>query len=111
MPFPGRVSQRGPYQPANALTLWPPLKSQKPSLRFSLAILPTPIHQWHVPGLPPGCELWVKRDDLTGMQLSGNKASWLAAEHAARTQGQQAMSRHGRRQRHHRSKKSMRCIE
>lgn len=45
-----------------------------PQQRVRLAQLPTPIHPWAVPGLPPGCELHVKRDDLTGMQLSGNKA-------------------------------------
>jgi 1-aminocyclopropane-1-carboxylate deaminase/D-cysteine desulfhydrase-like pyridoxal-dependent ACC family enzyme len=27
--------------------------------------------------LPPGCELHIKRDDLTGMQLSGNKVRKL----------------------------------
>ena len=36
-------------------------------------MLPTPIHRWPVPGLAPGCELWVKRDDLSGCQLSGTK--------------------------------------
>jgi hypothetical protein len=30
--------------------------------------------RWHLPNLPPGAEVWVKRDDLSGMQLSGNKA-------------------------------------
>jgi 1-aminocyclopropane-1-carboxylate deaminase/D-cysteine desulfhydrase-like pyridoxal-dependent ACC family enzyme len=28
-----------------------------------------------LPNLPPGTELWIKRDDLSGMQLSGNKVS------------------------------------
>ncbi len=46
---------------------------QVPTQRCRLAQLPTPIHPWAVPGLPPGCELHIKRDDLTGMQLSGNK--------------------------------------
>ena len=36
-------------------------------------MLPTPIHRWHVPDLPTGVELWVKRDDMSGLQLSGNK--------------------------------------
>lgn len=46
---------------------------QLPKQRCHLAQLPTPIHPWPVPGVPPGCELHIKRDDLTGMQLSGNK--------------------------------------
>lgn len=49
-----------------------------PKQRVHLAVgLPTPIHRWHVPGLPEGTELWIKRDDLTGMQLSGNKVRKL----------------------------------
>lgn len=50
-----------------------------PAQRCRLAVLPTPIHRWAVPGVPPGCELHIKRDDLTGMQLSGNKvrSGWL----------------------------------
>jgi hypothetical protein len=36
-------------------------------------MLPTPLHEWRLPGLPEGVRLLVKRDDLTGMQLSGNK--------------------------------------
>mmetsp|Transcript_11515 Transcript_11515/g.19655 ORF Transcript_11515/g.19655 Transcript_11515/m.19655 type:complete len:367 (+) Transcript_11515:775-1875(+) len=56
--------------------------------RYSLAQLPTPIHRWNVAGLPEGCELWIKRDDLSGMQLSGNKVrklEFLLAE--AKAQG------------------------
>eukprot|EP00775_Hariotina_reticulata_P005603 gene5603-5841_t len=58
----------------------------QPSHRYSLAMLPSPIHKWHIPGLPEGTELWIKRDDLTGMQLSGNKVrklEFLMAEAAA----------------------------
>lgn len=47
----------------------------QPSQKYSLGLLPTPIHPWHLPGTPRGVEMWIKRDDLTGMQLSGNKAS------------------------------------
>lgn len=50
-----------------------PAALQVPKERVVLAQLPTPVHRWHVPGLPDGVELWVKRDDLTGMELSGNK--------------------------------------
>ena len=38
-----------------------------------LAQLPTPIHSWPVPGLPDTFSLHIKRDDLTGSTLSGNK--------------------------------------
>jgi 1-aminocyclopropane-1-carboxylate deaminase/D-cysteine desulfhydrase-like pyridoxal-dependent ACC family enzyme len=51
-----------------------PTLSQKPTHRYSLGMLPTPVHRWHVPGVPDDVELYIKRDDLTGMQLSGNKA-------------------------------------
>lgn len=46
---------------------------QAPKERFVLGLLPTPIHRWAPPGVPEGCEVWIKRDDLSGMQLSGNK--------------------------------------
>ena len=46
---------------------------QVPRERFCLGLLPTPVHRFAPPGLPEGIEMWIKRDDLTGMQLSGNK--------------------------------------
>lgn len=52
--------------------------SVQPGHKYRLGLLPTPIHRWNVPNLPPGTELWIKRDDLTGMQLSGNKACALS---------------------------------
>ena len=48
-----------------------------PTRRYHLARTPTPVHRWHLPGTPDGCEVYVKRDDLTGMQLSGNKVRKL----------------------------------
>ncbi|KAF6163953.1 hypothetical protein GIB67_023661 [Kingdonia uniflora] len=48
-----------------------------PSHTFSLAHVPTPIHKWDIPNLPKNTELWIKRDDLSGMQLSGNKVRKL----------------------------------
>ena len=57
---------------ASQLTYWLCMDN-----RYSLAQLPTPIHRWNVAGLPKGCELWIKRDDLSGMQLSGNKVRKL----------------------------------
>lgn len=46
---------------------------QAPEERFLLALQPTPIHAWHPPDVPEGVQVWIKRDDLSGMQLSGNK--------------------------------------
>ena len=34
---------------------------------------PTPIHKWSLPGVPSGFQVSVKRDDLTGSTLTGNK--------------------------------------
>ena len=47
---------------------------QRPSKQYSLGLYPTPIHRWYPPGIPEDVEFWIKRDDLSGMQLSGNKA-------------------------------------
>lgn len=43
--------------------------------RARLATLPTPLERG--PELPGGARLWVKRDDLTGLGLGGNKARKL----------------------------------
>eukprot|EP00238_Polyblepharides_amylifera_P007448 CAMPEP_0196587590 /NCGR_PEP_ID=MMETSP1081-20130531/57954_1 /TAXON_ID=36882 /ORGANISM="Pyramimonas amylifera, Strain CCMP720" /LENGTH=369 /DNA_ID=CAMNT_0041909809 /DNA_START=87 /DNA_END=1196 /DNA_ORIENTATION=- len=56
---------------------WATKLKHPPEEKYSLGIFPTPIHRWDVPGVPEGCELWIKRDDLTGMQLSGNKVRKL----------------------------------
>ncbi|KAI3757103.1 hypothetical protein L6452_04636 [Arctium lappa] len=48
-----------------------------PSYAFSLGHFPTPIHKWNLPNLPKDTEVWLKRDDLSGMQLSGNKVRKL----------------------------------
>ncbi|KAK9814762.1 hypothetical protein WJX72_011104 [[Myrmecia] bisecta] len=53
------------------------LQEHAPRERYALGLFPTPVHRWHPPGLPEGVELWIKRDDLTGMQLSGNKVRKL----------------------------------
>ena len=42
--------------------------------RMQLANLPTPLTQIkRFPGLPEDVQVWVKRDELTGMEVSGNK--------------------------------------
>jgi D-cysteine desulfhydrase family pyridoxal phosphate-dependent enzyme len=43
-----------------------------------LGALPTPVHPWRrVPGVPAGVRLWIKRDDMSGCTLSGNKVRKL----------------------------------
>lgn len=59
-----------------------------PSLHpLSLSRLPTPVHRLDGPSARLGIDLWVKRDDLTGFGLSGNKVrklDWLLADAAQR---------------------------
>ena len=50
---------------------------QRPTKQYALGLYPTPIHRWNPPGIPEDVEFWIKRDDLTGMQLSGNKARFI----------------------------------
>ena len=52
------------------------------SSHTQLGHLNTPITEWRVPGLPQDFTVSIKRDDMTGSVLSGNKAcyctsSWL----------------------------------
>jgi len=44
-----------------------------PNKKLSLARIPTPIQRWHLPRLPDGVRVYIKRDDLTGLEFSGNK--------------------------------------
>ena len=65
-----------------------PAPSLAPAARRPLAHLPTPLESLASHGEPRGLDLWVKRDDLTGSALSGNKVrklEYLVAE--ARAQG------------------------
>jgi D-cysteine desulfhydrase family pyridoxal phosphate-dependent enzyme len=40
--------------------------------------LPTPVHAWRIPqAVAAGVDLWIKRDDMTGSTLSGNKVRKL----------------------------------
>ncbi|KAF7021522.1 hypothetical protein CFC21_034461 [Triticum aestivum] len=48
-----------------------------PSHNYTLNQFPTPIHKWNLPNLPRGTEVWIKQDDLAGMELSGNKVRKL----------------------------------
>lgn len=54
-----------------------------PPVHLPLARLPTPLERLERLGADLGLELWVKRDDLTGTDLTGNKVrklGFLAAE-------------------------------
>ena len=51
--------------------------SSIPSQFVPIARRPTPLHRWHLLGVPEDTEVWIKRDDLTGCQLSGNKVRKL----------------------------------
>ncbi|XP_057975832.1 putative D-cysteine desulfhydrase 1, mitochondrial isoform X2 [Malania oleifera] len=64
---------RKPYSPP----YWASHLSNVPSHVFSLGHFPTPIHKWNLLNLPKDTEVWLKRDDLSGMQLSGNKVRKL----------------------------------
>ena len=41
--------------------------------RVQLGQFPTPIFRWQVPGPPSETELYIKRDDYSGVETSGNK--------------------------------------
>ncbi|KAI7751309.1 hypothetical protein M8C21_002869 [Ambrosia artemisiifolia] len=58
-----------PYNPPS----WASKLNPIPSKKFNLGTFPTPVHRWNLPNLPKDCE----RDDLSGMQLSGNKVRKL----------------------------------
>ena len=54
------------------------LLKSAPRTRLCLAHLPTPIHEWHVLEDKPGkrgrrVNVFIKRDDFTGSEFSGNK--------------------------------------
>ncbi|XP_038050472.1 bifunctional D-cysteine desulfhydrase/1-aminocyclopropane-1-carboxylate deaminase, mitochondrial-like [Patiria miniata] len=48
-----------------------------PKYRLKLVHPDTPIQRWYLPGVPDDFELYIKRDDMTGSQLSGNKVRKL----------------------------------
>lgn len=60
------------YTPPDWTTSKIPPKSI-PKSRLNLSIRPTPIHKWHLPGTPSNFQLYIKRDDLNGSVLGGNK--------------------------------------
>lgn len=50
---------------------------QQPVDSVQMAMLPTPITPFQLSDVPATAKLHMKRDDLTGMQMSGNKARLL----------------------------------
>ena len=48
---------------------------------LQLANANTPIHRWDLPGVPEQFTLSIKRDDLTGSTLSGNKVMTILKYH------------------------------
>ncbi|KAL7234966.1 hypothetical protein ACSBR1_018441 [Camellia fascicularis] len=68
--FDGFLSNK-PYIPPS----WASHLNPIPSHIFSLGHFPTPIYKWNLPNLPNNTQVWLKRDDLSGMQLSGNKGA------------------------------------
>ncbi|XP_052181484.1 putative D-cysteine desulfhydrase 1, mitochondrial isoform X2 [Diospyros lotus] len=69
----GGFLAKKPYEPPS----WASHLNPIPSHVFSLGHFPTPIHRWNLPNLPRNTQVWLKRDDLSGMQLSGNKVRKL----------------------------------
>lgn len=55
---------------------WASPLNNAPSTRVSLGILPTPLHPWK-PLNFDSYECWIKRDDLSSFDLSGNKVRKL----------------------------------
>ncbi|XP_050416815.2 uncharacterized protein LOC126830470 [Patella vulgata] len=48
-----------------------------PKYRMKLTHENTPIHTWNLPGVPDEFKIFIKRDDMTGSTLSGNKVRKL----------------------------------
>ncbi len=60
-----------PAWTAGAITL-------RPKSRVGLGRLPTPIHEWRISLLDDlGVKWWIKRDDLSGFEMGGNKVRKL----------------------------------
>eukprot|EP00759_Apiculatamorpha_spiralis_P054835 PhF_6_TR7044/c0_g1_i1/m.10583/K05396/dcyD; D-cysteine desulfhydrase len=61
-----------PYTPSSSFIHLTP-EVFVPTHRFKLSHTPTPCHIWNLSGLPEDVALYIKRDDYTGVELSGNK--------------------------------------
>ncbi|CBY09115.1 unnamed protein product [Oikopleura dioica] len=57
---------------------WVPAAVKRPSSRCVLANVPTPIERWSLKDFGDGKQqFFIKRDDLTGTSLTGNKVRKL----------------------------------
>lgn len=58
---------------------WIPPQLQAPTHRLTLGHLPTPIHRWFLAmsSLPNQIQFYIKRDDYSGSEMSGNKVRKL----------------------------------
>ncbi|XP_066267863.1 uncharacterized protein [Branchiostoma lanceolatum] len=77
-----RAMSSSPFPHSEALAPYtPPPWAAKllgvPKYRLQLGQLNTPIQRWRLNDLPAGVELFIKRDDMTGSTLSGNKVRKL----------------------------------
>lgn len=55
---------------------WLPAHLPAPTHKLTLGHLPTPIHRWALPGAG-AAQVFIKRDDCSGCELSGNKVRKL----------------------------------
>ncbi|KAI9908359.1 hypothetical protein PsorP6_003612 [Peronosclerospora sorghi] len=53
--------------------VWASVLRQPPPKRLRLGHFPTPIFPFSPPGLPKGMRMFIKREDFSGMETSGNK--------------------------------------
>ncbi|RHY88153.1 hypothetical protein DYB37_001949 [Aphanomyces astaci] len=56
---------------------WASALANPPTERVVLGNFPTPIFPFRPPGLPDGVQMFIKRDDYSGLEMSGNKARKL----------------------------------
>ncbi|RLN37855.1 hypothetical protein BBJ28_00000491, partial [Nothophytophthora sp. Chile5] len=52
---------------------WAAALRRPPAQKLRLGHFPTPIFPFSPPGLPAGVKMFIKRDDFSGMETSGNK--------------------------------------
>jgi D-cysteine desulfhydrase len=66
--------ETSPYSPPE----WAKDLNNIPKTRVNLGRLPTPLYKWNVSLLKDlGVNWWIKRDDMTGFELGGNKVRKL----------------------------------
>ncbi|XP_072019740.1 uncharacterized protein [Amphiura filiformis] len=62
-----------PYKPPE----WAAELQSVPKYKVHLGNDDTPIHRWYLPNIPDDFEVYIKREDMTGAELSGNKVKKL----------------------------------